>query len=78
MPNKELIKKPHITEKAGFLKNENKYVFDVLRSANKSEIKKTLEKNHKVNVVSVRTVRIANRKKAIVALKTGQTINEKV
>ncbi|MFA4999516.1 MAG: 50S ribosomal protein L23 [Parcubacteria group bacterium] len=78
MPHKGLIKHPHVTEKATLLKNENKYVFDVVRNANKSEIKKTLEKTHKINVVSVRTVRIGKTKKAIVALKAGQTINEKV
>ncbi len=78
MPHKGLIRKPHITEKAGMLRGENKYVFEVDRRANKSEIKKSLEKAHKVNVVSVNTVKVGNFKKAIVALKEGQSINEKV
>jgi len=78
MPHKGLIRKPHITEKAGMLRGEDKYVFEVDRRANKSEIKKSLEKAHKVNVVSVNTVKVGNFKKAIVALKEGQSINEKV
>jgi large subunit ribosomal protein L23 len=78
MPYKGLIRKPHITEKAGMLKSENKYVFEVDLKANKSEIKKSLERAHKVNVISVNTVRLGRKKKAIVALKEGQSINEKV
>ena len=78
MPHKGLIRKPYITEKTGMLKGENKYVFEVDLKANKSEIKKSLEKTHKVNVISVNTVRLGRRKKAIVALKEGQSINEKV
>ncbi|MCK9186985.1 MAG: 50S ribosomal protein L23 [Candidatus Colwellbacteria bacterium] len=78
MPSNNLIKNSRITEKASLLKGENKYVFDVDLKANKSEIKKDLEKSHKINVVSVNIVRNGRRKKAIVALKEGQTINEKV
>ncbi len=79
MPYKGLIKNPRITEKTSLLKKENKYVFDVDKRANKTEIKKLLEKTHKVNVVSVNIVRIGKIKKAIAALKSGQSIsNEKV
>jgi len=60
------------------LKSENKYVFEVDEKANKSEIKKSLEKEHKVNVISVNIVRLGRQKKAIVSLKEGQSINEKV
>ncbi len=78
MPHKNPIKKLHITEKATFLKNKNKYTFQVDRGINKSEVKKIIEKTHKVNVVSVNTVRIGKLKKAIISLKTGQIINEKI
>lgn len=78
MPSNNIVKNLRITEKAGSLKKENKYVFNVPVSSNKSEIKKFLEKTHKVNVISVNTVKIGGRKKAIIALKSGQTINEKV
>lgn len=78
MPYKGLIRKSHITEKAAMLKSENKYVFEVDEKANKSEIKKSLEKEHKINVISVNIVRLGRQKKAIVSLKEGQSINEKV
>jgi len=78
MPHKNPIKKLHITEKATFLKNKNKYIFQVEKNINKSEIKKIIEKDHKVNIVSVNTIRIGKIKKAIISLKEGQTINEKV
>jgi len=78
MPHKNPIKKLHITEKTTFLKNKNKYTFQVDRNINKSEVKKIIEKAHKVNVVSVNTVRIGKLKKAIISLKTGQIINEKI
>lgn len=79
---------PHITEKATFLEKENKYVFKVLPKANKSEIKKTIELLHGVNVVGVKIINIPRRrrrlgrqmgwkkgyKKAIVKIKEGQKI----
>ena len=76
--SKNLIKKPHVTEKTNLLKGKNQYVFEVLRNTNKSEVKKMIEKTYKVNVVWVNTVRIGKIKKAIISLKEGQTINEKV
>jgi large subunit ribosomal protein L23 len=78
MPANNIVKNMRITEKASFLKRENKYVFDVPLSSNKSEIKKFLERSYKVNVLSVNTIKTGRKKKAIVELKSGQTINEKV
>ena len=72
MPSNSIIKNSRITEKAGFLKRENKYVFDVDLKANKSEIRKFLEKAHKVNVLSVNIIKTGRNKKAIVALKSGK------
>jgi len=76
--SKNLIKKPHITEKTNLLKAKNQYVFEIVRNTNKSEVRKMIEKAYKVNVVSVNTVRIGKLKKAIISLKKGQIINEKV
>jgi ribosomal protein L23 len=78
MPSKKLIGNPRITEKAERMKSQNKFVFVVSRDAVKSEIKKLIQKNHKVEVMAVNIVRRGNEKKAIVTLKAGQTINEKV
>jgi large subunit ribosomal protein L23 len=78
MPSNKLIKNSHVTEKASLLRGGNKYVFNVDLKANKNEIKKDLEKTHKVNVISVNIIRNGRRKKAIVGLKEGQVINEKI
>lgn len=83
-----LLLKPHVSEKAAS-SAKGVYVFDVPRSANKVEIRKAVEALYKVKVESVRTVRgigkilkrgrikgrRADWKKALVALKKGQTID---
>ena len=85
----EIIKAPVITEKSGMATaNNNQYCFYVNPKSNKTEIKEAVEKMFKVNVVDVRTINVnvktkrvgrytglTNRKKkAIVTLKKGQTI----
>lgn len=83
-----LIKKPHITEKNTLISEKNQYTFIVDKNANKSEIKKEIERLYKVKVVSVnilnykgKTKRYGNilskkgaYKKAIVKVKDGQKI----
>jgi len=83
-----LLLKPHVSEKAAS-NAKGVYVFDVPVSANKVEVRKSVEALYKVKVVSVRTIRgigkILKRgrieghrkdwKKAIVTLKKGQTID---
>ncbi len=83
-----VLLQPRISEKAGKLVSLNKYVFAVLKSANKVEVKKAVEKHYKVRVIQVNMVntqgklknfgRIAGKtsgfKKAIVTLKKGDTI----
>ena len=50
----KIIKKPLITEKTfDLIENENKLVFIVKRSANKSQIRKAIEKIHNVKVIKV-------------------------
>jgi len=80
--------KPIISEKAGLLANQGKYVFEVLKSANVSEVKKEIEKVYKVEVASVNTISLKGkvrrrgrqigktrrRKKAVVTLVPGQII----
>lgn len=80
--------KPVITEKATYLGAVNKYVFEVVLNANKIEIKKAIEKLYNVEVVKVNIIRSGGKsvtygritgrtkrkKKAIVTLKSGQTI----
>ncbi len=85
----EVIKAPVITEKAGNINQNGKYVFEVDVKANKTEIKLAIEKIFKVNVIEVRTLNVKpkkrrvgrysgltnRKKKAIVTLKEGQTID---
>lgn len=80
---------PTITEKATFLSEQNKIVFKVHTGANKKNIKKSIEKIFKVNVIAVNTINYKGKnkmirgkkakkskyKKAIITLKKGQSID---
>jgi len=85
----QIIRSPLITEKSTALRGEeNKYTFYVSPGASKTQIKKAVEELFKVRVVKVNTSNLkgkkkrlgmyeghrARRKKAVVTLKTGDTI----
>lgn len=85
----EVVQRPLLTEKGTRLKEEaNQYLFRVVRTATKIEIKQAIEQLFKVKVAEVRTLRMQGKvkrmgrfagrrpgwKKAIVTLKAGQTI----
>lgn len=78
MQSKNLVKNIIVSEKAERIKPQNKYVFSVDKSANKNELKKIFKKELNVDVIAVNIVKHKNDKKAIITLKPGQTINEKV
>lgn len=79
---------PHVTEKAAILGEKNKYVFKVAKDSNKTEIKRAVEKNYGVSVISVKIINAPGKerrvgrhigwkkghKKAIIRIKGGQTI----
>ncbi len=85
---RDIIKAPIITEKTSDLAKENVVVFSVDPKANKTEIKKAVEKIFNVEVEKVNTINTyakkkrvgryvgrANKvKKAIVKLKEGSSI----
>ena len=85
----DTIISPSITEKATSLSEYNKFVFKVHKGANKSSIKKSIEKIFKVNVIKINTINLKGKtkmvknkkafrpgcKKAIVTLKKGQSID---
>ena len=85
----EIIKAPVITEKSQLAKEAGQYTFKVDPRANKTEIKSAIEKLFNVKVASIKTLNekpkkrrvgrytgLTNRKKkAIVTLEQGQTIN---
>ncbi len=60
-----IIKEPHITEKANFLANQNKYVFKVFPKANKVEIKKVIETLYGVKVEKVHLIHSAPKKRRL-------------
>lgn len=81
---------PIITEKTTDDIKKGKYTFKVLKGADKTQIKKSIEKNYGVNVVNVATINVKERKrktamrkiimkqaykKAIVKVKAGQKID---
>jgi len=85
----DLIRKPHISEKAFYSGEENKYVFRVSKGANKTEVKKAVENIYNVAVEGVNMINVPSKtkmykgvpglksgyKKAIVKLKKGETID---
>jgi large subunit ribosomal protein L23 len=85
----DIILEPVVTEKSTNLSSLNKVVFKVAPFATKANIKKSVEKLFKVNVVKVNTINLHPRfkmvrgrivktlgyKKAIVTLKKGQSID---
>lgn len=85
----KVLVKPLITEKAGFLGQENKYVFEVSVDANKIEISKAVKEVYGIQPVAVNIMNRQGKKvrrgrtfgkrkdwkKAIVELPAGKTIN---
>jgi len=84
----KIIEKPYISEKASELAKQDKYIFTVYQSANKTEVKKAIEQLYKVNVIDVWIINAPSKKKrlgkiqgeqsaykkAIVKIKKGQKI----
>jgi|TARA_B110000967_G_scaffold3795_1_gene3855 large subunit ribosomal protein L23 len=80
---------PILTEKSTNLSEQNKIVFKVPTGANKTNLKKNIEKIFKVNVTKINIINKQNRvklargkkvkvqgyKKAIITLKKGQSID---
>jgi len=86
----QIIRRPLITERGSHLKEgQNKYLFEVARTANKVEIKKAIESLFRVHVTSVNTLSLKGKekkvgrfsgrtpdwKKAVVTLKQGDSID---
>ena len=87
----DILKRPIITEKSFQEASQGVYTFKVDRKTNKNQIKKAVEEQFKVEVVSVRTLNYKGKKrkfgkkkleiqmpafkKALVKLKKGQKID---
>jgi len=61
----DVLVRPHITEKATYMTDDDVYAFVVKDSANKSQIKQAVKSVYGVDVVKVRTVTLP--KKNVVA-----------
>lgn len=84
----KILKRPLITEKTSDLSMLNKYIFVVGQTANKSEVKKSVESLYGVSVLGVNIIKVPRRKrhrgrvmgwkagfkKAIVTVKEGDKI----
>lgn len=84
----QVILRPIVAEKGGFLEKQGKYLFKVAENVNKVEIKKAIEKLYKVKVEKVHILNMPSKfrqvgkhegrrpgfKKAIVTLKHGDKI----
>ena len=85
----QVLKRPLITEKSTLLQEQNKYVFEVMPSANKVQVREAVQRAFEVKVTNVNMVHTAgeNRrlrngrwlrtpatKKAIVTVAPGATL----
>ncbi|MBX3222874.1 MAG: 50S ribosomal protein L23 [Labilithrix sp.] len=90
MTPESVIRKPiFLTEKSNTLRGQNQVVFEVLRTANKVQIKEAVQKLFSVKVESVNTMlyrgkdrrmgrgyaKMQNWKKAVVTLAEGENID---
>jgi len=65
MDPRDLIKRPVITERSSELMEQNKYVFEVDRRGNKTEIRQAVEKIFGVKVLKVNTLRTPGKLKRV-------------
>jgi large subunit ribosomal protein L23 len=84
----DIIRRPLITEKATDLQAQDKYVFEVAKTANKVQVKTAVEKAFNVHVVDVNVITVPGKmkrrgrrqvatlpwKKAVVSLRAGDKI----
>ena len=90
---RNILKRPILSEKSASFEQKGKYVFEVMPSANKIEIRRAVEEQYNVKVMNVHTMNLKpkhrerwtgrryvtgktiGRKKAIITLADGQTID---
>jgi large subunit ribosomal protein L23 len=87
----QVLRRPVLTEKSDYQRDDNQYVFEVDRSANKHQIKEAVETIFDVQVVAVNTMimkpkrrrmgrkKVVTRpawKRAVVTLAPGERIQE--
>ncbi len=61
----QVIKEPHITEKATFLTEQDKYIFKIFSKANKIETKKAIESLYGVKVKKVSIIHLPSKRRRL-------------
>jgi len=77
---RQVLKRPILSEKSSQLSDKGQYVFEVIPSANKIEIRKAIEDRYKVGVTSVRTITVKPKQKIQLTKRgyvLGKTIRRK-
>ncbi|HIP21790.1 MAG TPA: 50S ribosomal protein L23 [Candidatus Pacebacteria bacterium] len=59
---KVIIKKPRVTEKSAIASEKGVYVFEISKAANKSEVKKEIERIYSTKVEKVNIAKTASKK----------------
>ncbi len=84
----EIIRRPIVTEKSTLLQDDDRYTFEVAKSATKHQVKEAVEEAFNVRVLKVNTMTVRGKrrrlgprftkaktwKKAVVQLAPGNTI----
>ena len=84
----EIIRRPVVTEKSTLMQDEDRYTFEVARSATKLQVKEAVQEAFNVEVLKVNTMMVRGKrrrlgprfttskswKKAVVQLAPGQSI----
>jgi large subunit ribosomal protein L23 len=65
MNNNDIIVRPVVSEKTTDMAQSNKYVFRVLRSSNKSLIKKAIKEVFNVNPIKINVLKVRGRRKRV-------------
>ena len=60
-----VLKRVYVSEKASQLQNFSQYMFEVERTANKQEIKKSVEARYKVNVERVHVLNMPAKRRTV-------------
>ena len=61
----EIIRRPVVTEKSTLLQDDDRYTFEVAKSATKHQIKEAVEEAFNVRVMRVNTMMVRGRRKRL-------------
>ena len=59
----DILRRPLVTEKSTLMQDEGRYAFEVVRSANKHQVKRAVEAAFGVTVIKVNTMNVRGKRK---------------